>query len=113
MAKIFKTAAVTITSDGNQLETDYFCPVCPTCENTYLHQGAVHIFTRDADSSETGTLVTSEGFGTTTNSKAPMVNNPSRRRDGLSIDMDCETCGPVGRLTVYQHKGQTLIGWQR
>jgi hypothetical protein len=113
MTKLFKTVSLSVESAEGQHDSDYFRPLCPKCSGTYMHQGAVHIFTRDAESSETGTLVTSEGFGTTINSKAPMANNPSRRRDGLSIDMDCEICGPVGRLAVYQHKGETLIGWQQ
>jgi hypothetical protein len=112
MTKLFKSASVTLWADM-PLEADYFRPACPNCGDTYLHQGAVHIFTRDLEDASTGTLVMSEGFGATIESKALMANNPSRRRDGLAIDMDCESCGPVGRLTVYQHKGETLIGWQQ
>jgi len=113
MTKLFKTVAIAMEAMDGHHDSDYFRPVCPKCEGTYMHQGAAYLFTRDAESSETGTLVTSDGFRTTTDSKADMANNPSRRRDGIAIGMDCETCGPVGRLTVYQHKGETLIGWQQ
>lgn len=114
MTKLFKTVSVSVAlTDAEHREGDYFRPMCPKCEGTYMHQGAIHLFTRDREDSATGTLVTSDGFNTSTASKADMTNNPSRRRDGLSIDMDCEICGPVGRLTVYQHKGETLIGWQQ
>jgi hypothetical protein len=114
MTKIFKAASVSVAlTDAENRESDYFRPLCPKCEGTYMHQGAVRIFTRDREDAKTGSLVMSDGFHTMSNAKADMDNNPSRRRDGLSIEMACETCGPVGRLTVYQHKGETLIGWQQ
>ena len=85
---------------------------CPKCKETYTHHGATRLFTRDTEDADTGNLVVSEGFSTLVKAQAPMGNNPSRRRNGIAIDMECEACGPIGRLAIFQHKGQTFIGWQ-
>jgi hypothetical protein len=117
MIKKFKDTLITLSVDSasNGEESDYFIPICPKCGENYLHHGSVSIYYRTMEDAVTGVLSVCEGGGNgdiSVSHKAPMDNNPSRRRDGLAIDMECETCGPVGRMTIAQHKGQTLIGWQ-
>ncbi|CAB4131825.1 hypothetical protein UFOVP125_35 [uncultured Caudovirales phage] len=115
MIKTVKSAPITLASTFPLVETtsDYFIPLCPKCGETYTHQGAVHIYDRNAEDAPLGRYVVCSASTATVIHNTPMVDNPSRRRDGLSIEMDCEQCGPVGRLTVFQHKGQTLVGWQK
>jgi hypothetical protein len=115
MTKTYKDASITLTdgSTHGEKESDYFFPVCPKCENTYLHHGAISVYFRTDDFSPTGVLSICADGNISSLYKAPMDNSPSRRRDGLAIEMECEVCGPVGRLTIAQHKGQTLIGWQK
>jgi len=115
MTKTLKSAPITLASTYPLVETttDYFVPLCPKCGETYTHQGAVHIYDRDTEDAPLGRYTLCKANTTTAVHNAPMIENPSRRRHGMAIDMECEVCGPVGRLTVFQHKGQTLIGWQK
>ncbi|HXU03825.1 MAG TPA: hypothetical protein VN903_22825, partial [Polyangia bacterium] len=39
--------------------------------------------------------------------------NPSGRRDGIAIDLWCESCKEGSTLTIAQHKGMTAIGWRK
>jgi hypothetical protein len=114
MTKRYKTTSITMTDNparsGN--EADYFFPTCPKCDGTYLHHGAISVYYRGVEDSPLGALSVCDGRTTMVTYDESMDNSPSSRRDGLAIDMECETCGPVGRMTIAQHKGQTLIGWQ-
>ena len=96
---------MTIKTDGKYL-------LCPCCGETYLHHGAIDIFTRHEDAEETlHTSVT--GFHTTTALvKSDTVDNPSGRRYGLRIGFWCEVCGEESALTLAQHKGNTHIEWE-
>jgi hypothetical protein len=115
MTKTLKSVPITLAGAYPLVETtsDYFIPLCPKCGETYLHQSSVHIYTRDTEDALVGPVTFCDGTRTMVTQDGSMDNNPSRRRHGLSVDMDCEVCGPVGRLTIAQHKGQTLIGWQK
>jgi hypothetical protein len=77
---------------------------CPDCGGTCLHQGAVSVFVRPV---EDGRCVSTHINGVVAG------DNPSPRRDGLTIRFFCETCGVRGRraLNIFQHKGQTFIEW--
>lgn len=114
MTKTYKTTSITM-ADGSartSREADHFLPTCPKCGGTYLHHGAVSVYFREAESSPVGVLSICDGRFVSTTYGEPMGDSPSARRDGLAIVMECETCGPVGRMTIAQHKGETLIGWQ-
>jgi hypothetical protein len=114
MTKIYKEVPIKLSDSSamSEYSSRCFIPMCPKCGELYLHHGAIHVFFRGAEDATTGTISTCNGHTTTVVQGAPMANSPSKRRDGLSIEMDCEMCGPVGRLTIAQHKGHTLIGWQ-
>jgi hypothetical protein len=81
---------------------------CPICRGHWLHQGGVEIFNRLEDSSE-GSHVTASITGVTIDNN--LTRNPSRRRHGLFVAMECEQCGKLPNLALYQHKGLTLFGW--
>jgi len=114
MTKTYKDVPIKL-SDGSyvsEYSSRCFIPTCPKCGEMYLHHGAISVYYRGMEDSPVGALSVCGGRTTTVTYDEPMDNSPSRRRDGLAIDMECEFCGPVGRLTVAQHKGHTLISWQ-
>ena len=86
---------------------------CPKCgENGYLHHGSVNVYARDREDAETGAHVFADGSVFGANSSAPMGDNPSPRRGGLTVDFSCEVCGGQFVFAIIQHKGKTYAGWQ-
>ena len=85
---------------------------CPRCKSEYLHQLAVTVFDRGEDQA-TCVKTTIAGGKVSVDPAGSNEGNPSRRRDGLTIQFECEECGkePIF-LTIAQHKGCTEIGWR-
>lgn len=81
---------------------------CPHCGSDYLHQETVAVFNRPEEDSTVGLAMTITGQ---TVQPASMQENPSPRRNGLSIDFSCETCSTDSTLNIWQHKGQTMVNW--
>lgn len=86
---------------------------CPRCGGQYLHHVGVTVFDRaeDAEASVTHIPVRHERVAKV----SAAAHNPSARRGGIVITMNCETCSDADgllELTIAQHKGSTLIGWQ-
>jgi hypothetical protein len=80
--------------------------LCPTCGGDYLHQVKTQVFEREEDSDE-GQHITVER--TTFSFNGDIRDNPSPRRQGITIEFTCEMCDSITYLHVYQHKGQTII----
>src|SRR5580698_2272706 len=84
---------------------------CPVCGNNYTHQGAVHVYHRREEDAIEGLSVSVDGLLVVANTDADFWN-PSRRRNGLTIDFECEGCDrEVRTLSILQHKGQTFMRW--
>lgn len=93
---------------------------CPKCGFWNLHQSGVEVFDRNGElphnRAEYGTHTTVEyGNGVTVDDS--MEDNPSARRDGLTIYFWCEQCsGPDDKrtfeLNIVQHKGEERVYWQ-
>ena len=81
--------------------------LCPSCGDFYLHQHSVSVFDREEDS-DTGRRTVVNGSSVLVDEE--MKDNPSRRRQGLSIDFLCEF-GCTATLAIFQHKGCTEIRW--
>ena len=84
---------------------------CPVCGDVWLHQSTVDVYvnlTTDRPS-DTGIHVT---VGIPVQVDTDISKSPSSRRNGLRIEFECETCGPVAPLAIYQHKGETFIKWE-
>ncbi|MDZ5727787.1 hypothetical protein SPG90_04555 [Enterobacter sp. D2] len=79
---------------------------CPYCNSNYLHQGKVEVFERQEDAKE-GTHVIIDNDDVTINRN--LSGNPSRRRHGLKIGFWCENCKEHPVMSIYQHKGQTML----
>ena len=104
---------------------NYGALVCPSCGGSNLHHEAVHVWSRHGEDATKGTYVRADGKSSCVESDAPMDGNPSRRRDGLTIEFSCEACSgaPVGAsrnpsdepqkhcLHIVQHKGTTYLSW--
>lgn len=84
---------------------------CPYCGCHNLHQVAVDVFERKEDQAE-GLHVLVYGSGLqNVRMDRNLKDNPSPRRNGLSIVFQCETCPFSSRFNIYQHKGETLLKW--
>jgi hypothetical protein len=94
--------------------------ICPNCGENFLHHEKVEVFARRQEAGDLG-----DGGGvhvTVENGQAliskNMTENPSPRRDGISIEFSCENCPHRSRMTIIQHKGSTylefeLVGYAR
>lgn len=85
--------------------------VCPTCGGSCSHQGAVTVYDRTEDDEVTRVTEVDDGRIYAQPISSEHTNNPSRRRHGVRIAIECESgCQPLD-LVVYQHKGSTYIEW--
>ncbi len=83
---------------------------CPGCGGSYLHHVKVEVFDRSEDQ-EDGLHVVVGHQDVQVNEH--MNGNPSRRRHGLKIYLECENCECNPVLIVSQHKGQTYVDLRR
>jgi len=82
---------------------------CPCCDGDYLHHTKVSVFARYEDA-ETGTFVSvDEDMSMVFDPASVLTQNPSPRRDGITIDLWCEYCHSKLKLNIFQHKGQTFF----
>jgi hypothetical protein len=87
--------------------------ICPRCRENYLHHGAVVVYHRGREDADETLLTVCDGERVSKQRyPSGWLNNPSRRRDGLAIQFDCEFCGDGIELTIEQHKGQTFLHWR-
>lgn len=93
--------------------TDQSNLLCPSCNEPYLHQGAIEVYDRAEDAEKVRCTVVEDGniFSQTTPNATS--NNPSSRRHGLRIHFECEHCTDIDfKLNIAQHKGFTLMDWE-
>lgn len=84
--------------------------VCPNCGDEYLRHQSIGVYCRDKEGADSG-LVTEISGGATTITRN-MDGNPSKRRDGIVIIFDCETCGHKSKMLIVQHEGQTFFSME-
>lgn len=82
---------------------DVFTVVCQHCGYNYLHHRAIDVHERPGG--EDATTTSRRVYG----ADGPLTSNPSGRRDGLVILLECEGCGGETFITLEQHKGQTFM----
>lgn len=97
---------------SNYIYSDETSIKCPNCGCTELHQRKIFVFCREEDAEQYTRIEVDNITGETRASIAKKGNNPSVRRQGLSIEFDCEGCSVKSILTIAQHKGVTLIDWK-
>lgn len=93
--------------------------VCPTCgEHNTLHHEEITVYAREDDEDMVHVVEVNpfNGDTKTMTTHSAETNNPSLRRNALSLTISCETC-PVGEnvhiLHITQHKGATLMWWAK
>lgn len=79
---------------------------CKSCGFNCVHQERVDVFERGEDQ-EYGVHVSVGNMKAVIDTS--LTDNPSKRRDGVSIFYSCEACNDITRLDIYQHKGNTFI----
>lgn len=88
---------------------------CPKCSSSNLHQNHVHAFWRSEEDSDDG--IAASSCGEHSHVSGSMENNPSPRRNGITISFVCEGCGfdesPLLNLHIIQHKGCTYFEWEK
>jgi hypothetical protein len=83
---------------------------CPICRAQDMHQRGVAVFYREQEDAPT-TMIAVDGLAITLALDSP--ENPSLRRDGLTIDMECEHCLGISAFAIWQHKGGTFLAWAK
>lgn len=94
--------------------------LCPNCNEDYIHQIKTEIFERGEDWKD-GLHISIESYDNIIDLnkqglaivETSLKNNPSPRRQGLRIYFLCELCGEISKLNIYQHKGVTLVEWNK
>jgi hypothetical protein len=81
--------------------------VCPGCGDHNLHQCVVEVFNRYQEDNPSGLHVVINDQALSRD--VEMDGNPSARRDGMYIYFACEHCPGIVRLSIAQHKGNTLV----
>lgn len=85
---------------------------CPRCSGEFMHQGRVTVFDRSEDAEYTAVTTVDCGLSATHLLPSGETDNPSSRRQGMSIAFECELCEGGIELTIAQHKGHTHVGWR-
>lgn len=105
MAKPYLTKHVALLDRSGDGYGSMLC--CPSCGNDYTHHGRVDVYERSEDQSGLHVRV-ADGSASV---DSEMAGNPSARRHGLTIVVECEPCGAESLLGIEQHKGQTFLRW--
>ena len=88
--------------------------LCPRCGSNYMHQGKVTVFDRVGGEEALWTDVTTvdNGLAATHRLSSDASANPSRRRQGVAIELSCEGCGDGIELLIAQEEGKTVLSWR-
>lgn len=84
---------------------------CPKCHGFYLHQGNTTVYHRKEDEDWT-TVIAQDGENVVaTKFPSADTHNPSSRRQGLTVEFECENCTGTLTFAMQQHKGSTYLEW--
>jgi hypothetical protein len=87
--------------------------LCPACGSNFLHHAQVNVYERP-DGEDRQSFKTTVSDGTIEHRKVSEyshIQNPSPRRDAITINFWCEICGKRSVLNIIQHKGETMVRW--
>lgn len=96
--------------------SDAYVLHCPNCGGDFLHHHRITAFCRSEDKElvdvvSIGDQLDNGGCTEFRFQKRCAPENPSPRRGGFTIQLECEFCPAEPVLAIYQHKGQTVIEW--
>ena len=80
--------------------------LCPSCNSHFLHHQEVEVFNRKEDA---GTGYHATVLSGSILEDEDISENPSSRRDAVTIHFTCEGCSAVVMMDIIQHKGATNI----
>ena len=86
--------------------------LCGGCGNNFVHHKAIAIYTRHEDETKYLKTVVADHKAISYLVERD-ASNPSSRRDGITIEFECENCSSKPRLMLVQHKGQTFVEWDK
>ena len=95
--------------------------MCKCGQGGNIHQANTTIFERGEDNTTTTVIAQNGKDVQVSNFPSADTCNPSPRRHGLIIEFECEQChydrdgnreGPLHRLAIFQHKGNTFVEWE-
>jgi hypothetical protein len=81
---------------------------CAHCGSECTHHICVKVYNRRNEDAADGLYVSVEGLEIIQGTDAH-TTNPSPRRDGISIIMECEKCPGISEIEIVQHKGGTYL----
>lgn len=89
------------------------CPKCGADEHSgNLHHHTIELWQRRREDDPPACVTVTVG-GRFNSNELPLRDCPSYRRDGIRIWFDCECCAMPHALTIAQHKGDTLVEWEK
>lgn len=97
---------------NKQIKLNYNAFVCQHCGSDYTHHKMVEVFNCAEDKQHDRISITScDDFADNKYELSidQQGQNPSLRRSGIRITIECEQCPDLSKLVVYQHKGQTFV----
>ena len=112
MKEFIENDIVVVKTSGRLTELQ-----CPRCGGLSLHQNVIQVFHRSEDDPKVWKTVITENSVETKLAVSLTSDNPSPRRQGMTISFSCEDCGidrenDVLDLHLYQHKGSTVLRWR-
>jgi hypothetical protein len=94
---------------GEFQENDGVVLQCPSCGGNFLHHERVEVFEREEDQDSGMHVLVADKKASFDTS---LDGNPSKRRNGITIQFWCEQCSAKPTHTIAQHKGNTLFGFK-
>jgi hypothetical protein len=90
--------------------------VCPRCADPYgMHHEKIDIGSRPVEDGPGRRFIVHPNASLETRDVSENTTSAGMgyhgRRDELIVEFSCESCGPVGRMLIMQHKGSTFIEW--
>ncbi len=101
-----------VNDDAIKLDCGNLC--CPRCGDAFgLHSAGVEVWGRSHDAAQGLHVSINEvEFKPALVATTDLEDNPSSRRQGISVRFWCEQCAAGFALTFAQHKGSEIVTFE-
>ena len=82
---------------------------CMHCGDTYVQMVYVRAWARTHEDAQSGLFVSCSLRHASLRTSTKLDGNPSARRDGAALILQCESCGEHTFVTFANHKGETFM----